>query len=108
MDVGQKEDPALRGTSFGRGGRLDRWFGDVGQSDVPRRVDVKLAAGRAHDQGAGLGGRQHGAPQSHDDVLAEQLGYIPAHVLFAQVESGARLAECPCHSLVICFTLEDK
>lgn len=107
MDVGQEEDLALRRTRFGRGGRRDRGLGDLGQSDVPRRVDVKFSAGRAHKQGARLGGRQQGAPQSRDEVVPEQFSYVPAHMLFAQVESDARLANCTCHSLVVCFALED-
>lgn len=107
VDVGQEKDLALRRTGFGRAGRRDRGLGHVGQSDVPRRVDVKFAAGRAHDQGTRLGGRQQGAPQRHDEVIPEQLSYVPAHVLLAQVEPDARLANCSCHPLVICFTLED-
>ena len=56
MDVCDEEHPVLRRPWLGGAGRDDRGLGDLGQGDVPGRVQVKAAAGGAHQQGAGLRG----------------------------------------------------
>lgn len=105
VDVGQEQDSALWGARFGRRGRLNRRFRGFGQRDVPGGVDVEFAAGGADQEGAGFGGPQEGLLQSSDEVVPEQLGYLPAHLLVGQVEADAGRAHGLRHALLVCTVL---
>lgn len=101
MDVCQKQDPVLWRARLRGRRRCDGRLGDLGQADVPGCVDVKLATGRPHQQGAGLAGPQQGLLQGPDEVGPEQLRYLTTHRLIGQVETDAGLAHRACHPLFI-------
>lgn len=101
VDVSQKQDPALWRARFWRRGRRNWGLRGLWQGDVPRGVDVKFATGRAHEQGARLGGPQQGLLQGPDEVVPEQLGDLSTDKLVGQVETNAGLSHRICHSLFI-------
>lgn len=105
VDVCEKQDSALWRTGFRRRGWRNRGFGNLWQSDVPRCVNVKLAAGGAHQQRTRFTGPQQGLLQDPDEVVPEELDDVSTHCLIGQMETDACLAYRICHSLFICVTL---
>lgn len=105
VDVRYKQDPALWRTRFGRSGWCNRGLRDLWQGDVPGSIDVKFAAGRAHQQGARFSGPQQGPLQSPDKVVPEQLCNLSTNLLISQMETDTCLTYCIRHSLFVCVTL---
>lgn len=105
VDVCEEQDSALWQTRFRRRGWRDRGFGNVGQSDVPRCINVELATGGAHQQRTGFTGPQQGLLQDPDEVVPEELSDLSTHRLIGQMETDARLANRVGHSLFVRITL---
>jgi len=105
VDIREEEHPTLGRAGPGWRGRRDRRLGHPGQGDVPGSVQVKLAAGGAHEQGAGLGGPQQRVLQGPDEVVPEQLRDLTAHLLVGQVEADARLAHGAGQALFVLIRL---
>lgn len=107
VDVCEKQHSALWRARSGRRWRCDRRLGNLWQSDVPGRVNVKHATRRAHQHCTCFAGPQQRALQGPDEVISEELGYVPTHLHISHMQTDACLADRMRHPLFVHMALID-